>query len=441
MKFEENSASREKVRIQAKTIKPLYICTHAHAHTHTHTQRQRRQLHLQYLETKQNQLKTIAAHLTVYDITFCFSLRVLGYACCTRVGQYLIAAYLQEVQKNLDVQARQRLETRAAAEALGLQQVTASAPAAPACRPSRPKAAKQQRNRNAAAMARPAQAKVIKQQRSPCIPDLPQPTKPRMRADHQNVLALLEAEKEAHQDSCRDILQFLASVDFDTQTRKNSRAEAEAEGVSCQAEIEQVRVDSAPLAGLEDEEGAVGGDTRMPSELCQALLGMLRDTEEVLTIHYKDSAGDMQTESLFAVTPSRNVWYPSADQEDGLRNDAPPTQQRLKAEVMQLIKTKILESEMAQNFERKHEEAHQCHLREQNLPDVGEEQHHFSLQVVGFKAESPQLPSESGSGDTNRPTSNSAADLHNVKSTSDASIVAAKIQEQKNQKFLDRKHT
>ena len=103
------------------------------------------------------QAETIAAHLTVCDITFCFSLRVLGYACCTRVGQYLIAAYLQEVQKNLDVQTRQRLETQAAAEALGLQRVTASAPA---CRPSRPKAAKQQRNRNAAAMARPAQAKV-----------------------------------------------------------------------------------------------------------------------------------------------------------------------------------------------------------------------------------------------------------------------------------------
>lgn len=371
---------------------------------------------------------------------------MLGYACCTRVGQYLIAAYKQEVQKNLEVQAQQRLEKQAAAEAQGLQGA-ASAAAAPARRPSRPKVVKQQRNRNTvAAAARPAQAKATKpQQQSSHIPDPPQPAEERVRALHQNIMALLRAEQEAHQGACRDVLQFVASVDFDAQSKEGKQAGAE--GGNYHGEIDQVYVDCAPLIGLEDEEGAVGGSTTMSAELCQAMLHMLEDTEEILRIHYKDSAGCMQTETLFAATPSRDKQYPSADQEDGLKSDALPMQERpdpseLRAGVVQLIKTKILESTSERNFEKKHEEVHQRHLREQNLSVAGEEQHHFSLQVVGFKPESTQPPSESESEDTSKPiTNNSAADVHSVKSASDAGIVAAKIQELKNLKGFDRKHT
>ena len=377
-----------------------------------------------------------------FTLCVCFSLRVLGYACCTRVGQYLIAAYNLEVQKNLVIQARQRQEARAAAEARA-QHEPVHAPAVPAPRSLRLRArsTRRQRNRNAVSVAAhgPDQAIVVGQEHrsNACIPIPPQPS-------DQNVLALMRAEEEARQDPSNDVLQFVASVDFDTQSKKED--EAGAEEVNYPGEIEAVHVDSAPWAGLE-EEGAVGGRSLLPEGAearRAALLGMLVDSEEIFTLHYRDSAGCMQTESLFAASPLHPEGYPSADQEDGLRNEAPPAPPRpdpeeLRAEVAQLIKTKILESESERNFEKKHEEVHQQHLREQNLPDdVEEEQHHFTLQVVGFRRESQQLPPppESGSGDSTDADADAddpAPDPHSVKSASDAGIVAAKMKEQKNQ--------
>nr|KAG5695705.1 hypothetical protein BaRGS_022382 [Batillaria attramentaria] len=277
-------------------------------------------------------------------------------------------------------------------------------------------------------------------------------------------------------------INFAFSVDFETQ--KDVSVEAGSATVSSQPKldtiperVEHFHVDNItlhPEVVVEEEES--GEPVSFPTELMgdhvhihaeetepcpcpqaldtfQACLDVIHNMEVIMTLHYLDDQNKMHTETVYGVPahPAPHVHHPqSAEplvQEEDADNTASPNSTSapvlphleentwdsaiqhsaaVRHELMEIIEEKILQPELEVEERRRA----RCHHRPAEEGGVG----HFSLQVGGSLG-SENLASMMNSLNTtfstssmDRASQSSGANPHLIKSVSDASALAKKLQ-------------